>query len=322
MQEREKRIFGMLAGCALGDAMGMPSEGMDAKTIRTTFGTIRRFLPSCEKDVLGRSFKAGQVTDDTINTLLVCDAVIAGQGSFDPFVYLSLLQTWICENRGQSQYMIGPSTKQALQAIADGIPLEEAGRNGTTNGAAMKAAPLGIISDYKRLDQLIDHVSLLCLPTHHTPVAIAGASIVAALSSYALQGGCDLEEMWGLADRVCSHRKAYDLAAELDDIREYMVRHEKAEILRYLEKKGTGIETIQTIPAVLALLELSGLDPYECAVLAAGLGGDTDTIGAISCSICGAIHLDIDETFVSVLEQVNGIDFSAYARNLSKYGSS
>lgn len=60
MQEREKRIFGMLAGCALGDAMGMPSEGMDAKTIRTTFGTIRRFLPSCEKDVLGRSFKAGQ----------------------------------------------------------------------------------------------------------------------------------------------------------------------------------------------------------------------------------------------------------------------
>lgn len=76
----------MLAGCALGDAMGMPSEGMDAKT-------IRRFLPSCEKDVLGRSLKAGQVTDDTINTLLVCDAVIAGQGSFDPFVYLSLLQT-------------------------------------------------------------------------------------------------------------------------------------------------------------------------------------------------------------------------------------
>lgn len=133
--------------------------------------------------------------------------------------------------------MIGPSTKQALQAIADGIPLEEAGRNGTTNGAAMKAAPLGIISDYKRLDQLIDHVSLLCLPTHHTPVAIAGASIVAALSSYALQGGCDLEDMWGLAERVCSHRKAYDLAAELDDIREYMVRHEKAEILRYLEKR-------------------------------------------------------------------------------------
>lgn len=215
MQEREKRIFGMLAGCALGDAMGMFSEGMDAKTIRS-------FLPFCEKDVLGRLFK----------------------------------------------------------------------------------------------------VSLLCLPTHHTPVAIAGASIVAALSSYALQGGCDMEDMWGLAERVCSHWKAYDLAAELDDIREYMIRHEKAEILRYLEKKGTGIETIRTIPAVLTLLELSGPDPYECAVLAASLGGDTDTIGAISCSICGTVHPDIDETLVSVLEQVNGIVFSAYARNLAKYGSS
>lgn len=74
-------------------------------------------------------------------------------------------------------------------------------------------------------------------------------------------------------------------------------------------KKGTGIETIRTIPAVLTLLELSGPDPYECAVLAASLGGDTDTIGAISCSICGTVHPDIDETLVSVLEQVNGIVF-------------
>ena len=40
--------------------------------------------------------------------------------------------------------LLGPSTKRALAALLAGTPLDETGRTGTTNGAAMRITPVGV----------------------------------------------------------------------------------------------------------------------------------------------------------------------------------
>lgn len=67
-----------------------------------------------------------------------------------------------------------------MDKITQGVPIEETGVTGTTNGASMKTAPIGIISDYQDLPTLVKNVAEICLPTHNTTITIAGASAVAA----------------------------------------------------------------------------------------------------------------------------------------------
>lgn len=59
-------------------------------------------------------------------------------------------------------------------------------------------------------------------------------------------------------------------------------------------------------------------DPLKCARYAANIGGDTDTMGAMACGICGAIcgadaFLKED---VELLESVNEIDFEELAQKI------
>lgn len=86
------------------------------------------------------------------------------------------------ENSGVSAYVSGPSTLKALDKIAKGVPVEEAGVTGTTNGAAMKIAPIGIVSDYREMQNLIKNVYQICLPTHNTKIAIAALQPLPLLS--------------------------------------------------------------------------------------------------------------------------------------------
>ena len=84
--------------------------------------------------------------------------------------------------------LLGPSTRSAVAAVAAGRPLEEAGRYGTTNGAAMRIAPVGIAVPATDLDLLVDRVVEASWVTHNTGVALAGAAAVAAAVSAGLDG--------------------------------------------------------------------------------------------------------------------------------------
>lgn len=326
MNTLENKIKGLLIGCACGDAMGMPSEMMSMDTFHNAFPEgIHTFEPSSSYDFMGRHFQAGQVTDDTINTLLVCDTIIEGNGSFDLSRYLGKLTRWIEDNAQISSSVIGPSTAKALKAIQQGIPVTESGKFGTTNGAAMKISPLGIINSYTDMDALINNVHQLCLPTHNTTIAVTGASIIAALVSFSLRENVRMKDLWNLAfaviekcDNIGNPIPSPFLAYRLQNLHDYMETHTEAETLEYLQTAyGTGMETIETLPAVMTLLAVSHLDPLKCAATAANLSGDTDTIGSIATAICGAIHPDFPQEIVQLLEEVNHIDFGKYAKALA-----
>ncbi len=75
MVELLDRFQGCLLGGAVGDALGMPTEGYTAEEIQTRFGPIRDMLPAPEGH-FHTGLEAGQFTDDTEETLILAESMI------------------------------------------------------------------------------------------------------------------------------------------------------------------------------------------------------------------------------------------------------
>ncbi|MGX8711555.1 MAG: ADP-ribosylglycohydrolase family protein [bacterium] len=318
------RIRGVLIGGACGDAMGMPTEFWTQEHILSRFPQgIDGFLPSQPDDFFGRSMSAGEITDDTINTVMIADMIAENHGSINTESYLKRLIAWKNESE-VAALVCGPSTLKALEAIERGVSVEVTGKLGTTNGAAMKISPVGILSDYRRPDALIGSVSAICKPSHNTSIAIQGASVVAAMVSYAVSGGNDIHAMWELAEEISVRAKpsgfqipSASLTERMKLAKQLIQNRTAAEAMKKLyDVVGTGVETIETIPSVLAVIELSEGDPLASAKISASLGGDTDTIGAISTAICGGMNPDFADSLVRELENVNHLDFDRLSSRL------
>ena len=63
---------------------------------------------------------------------------------------------------------------------------------------------------------------------------------------------------------------------------------EAAEVIYTLV--GTSLATQESVPAAFAVLSVIPDDPWRACLLAASLGGDTDTIAAVAGAIAGACH--------------------------------
>ena len=323
-EELHSRIRGVLIGGAYGDAMGMPTEFWTQEHISTRFPQgVSRLLPSQPDDFFGRAMQAGEITDDTINTMMIANMIVENHGMINTESYIRQLIKWKNESE-VAALVCGPSTLKALEAIERGVSVEVTGKLGTTNGAAMKISPVGIISDYRDPDTLISKVSMICKPSHNTSIAIQGAGIVASMVSYAVSGGNDIDEMWSLAEEIAGRAKncGFQIPSasliERMKLAKQMIRHgTTAEAVKNLyDIIGTGVETIETIPSVLAVVELSEGDPLVSAKISASLGGDTDTIGAISTAICGGMHPDFSDSLVRDLESVNSLHFDDLSSKL------
>ena len=329
--ELVNRIKGCLVGCAYGDAMGMPTEMMTPEKIRMVFPDgVHKLEPSTEYDFIGRRFSAGEVTDDTVNTVLVCESIIENNGVFDTEKYINMLLEWVRNNGDKNPYIMGPNTLKAITAIQNGADMRTTGRYSTSNGSAMKISPIGIVYDYRDKKNFIDAVEKLCLPTHNTSIAISGAAAVAACVSYAIRGGSNLDELWELAKEFIIAAKergnqlpSASLLARMDALESILKAYKEEEVVNQLQLFfGTGVETIETIPAVMTIVMLAKGDPYKSAEISANIGGDTDTIGAISTAICGALNPIFEESVISVLEAVNDIGFEELSTRLMMYSNS
>lgn len=319
------RIKGVLIGGAYGDAMGMPTEFWTQEHIQVRFPRgIEELLPSQEDDFFGRTMAAGEITDDTINTMMIAKMIIENHGMINTERYINQLIQWKNES-DIAALVCGPSTLKALEAIERGISVEETGKFGTTNGAAMKISPIGMITDYRDIDALIQKVSMICKPSHNTSIAIQGASIVAGIVSYVVSGGKDIERIWNLAEGIAGQALNHGFRLPSASIVQRMKLAKKiirnctiTEALENLyEVIGTGVETIETIPSVLAVIEISKGDPMLAAKLSASLGGDTDTIGAIATGICGGMNPNFSDSLIKDLERTNHLNFDELSIALS-----
>ncbi len=295
-QDVQDRALGAMTGLAVGDAIGMPTQLMRPRDIAADYGQITGLVAAGPRQVIAAGMPAGAITDDTEQALLLARLLIKGGGQLDPVVLAAALLEW---ERGMAAKgsidLLGPSTKQAVGLISAGVPPAEAGRNGATNGAAMRIAPVAIATPAEPLPALIDAVVAASTVTHNTSIGLAAAAAVAAAVSAAVDGASRAEciEIAVAAAGLAADRGHWVPGGQIGPRIAWAAEHLKktppAAWLGELDAVvGTGVQAQESVVAAFALLAVvpSG---WDAVCLAASTGGDTDTIGAIAGAVFGAL---------------------------------
>lgn len=327
--EIKNAILGCLYGQATGDAMGMPSELWRQDKVQQFFGWIDDFLPGPDENIAAIGFRAGEVTDDTHQAIALMDAIISCNGRVEPKVIAQNILAWANRINAFDKNIFGPTSKQSLLAIQAGVPISEIVSNGVTNGAAMRIAPVGCVASTADRNQFIKTAEAACIPTHKSDIAIAGATVIAWAISRAIEQASWSQikkELPMLADEVqllyastFSPSLGQRISLAFQKASELQSHSPQATLKELYDFIGAGMDTIESIPCALAIVDLTNGDPVMCAKYCANLGGDTDTIGAMAGAISGALSgiQSFPQEWIALINNSNSIDFHPYAEILA-----
>ncbi len=330
------RALGSLYGVALGDAMGMPGELWSRPQIQRHFGRITEFLPGPDGHFVVDGFVRAQVTDDTQQMIMLAESIDHAGGHVDILTLAEDLVAWADRVGASEGHFLGPTSAKVIDRLRTGADPLDTGVAGTTNGAAMRIAPIGVLCPSGDLDALLRDVAASCKIAHGTNIAIAGAAMVAAAIAVAMDASPEEPAAETIPRAIDASLRAarrgmslgVDAAgASLEERTKLGVAAAARgttddEFLQYIyDVVGASTETTESIPAALAIVVRAGGDPVRSALLSANLGGDTDTIGAIAGGVSGALggFSSIPEHFIADLNAANDLPLAALAEKLVGY---
>ncbi len=273
-------IQGCILGTAVGDAIGLPREGLSARRAARLFGSA----PLGHRLLMGR----GMISDDTEHTCMVAQALLASEGEPDAFARSLAwkLRWWLLGLPAG----LGSATARSILKLWMGFPPHRSGVWSAGNGPAMRSAILGLYAGDDD-DLLLRLVHASTVLTHSDPAAEHGALAVALAARYgAVQGakGIRVAEFLAQTER---YLKDAPLMHLLNKVVEHL--HRGDDVSAYAATLGLrgGVSGYinHTVPVALyCWLRWPGdfRAAVESAVL---LGGDTDTTGAIAGAIMGAM---------------------------------
>lgn len=164
-----KALYGSLLGGAVGDAYGLPFEGMRPQRIAKIFSPEQRYH-------LIPLIHGGMVSDDTEHAIMTVQAYIASAGDVQKFrqALKWRMVAWLWTLPAG----VGMATGRSIFKMMLGF--SNTGVYSAGNGGAMRSAVLGILcTDVEQLKQFV-HISTTL--THTDPKAYQGALLVALLA--------------------------------------------------------------------------------------------------------------------------------------------
>ncbi len=322
------KAWGCLAGLALGDALGMPTEFLTPDQIAAEYGRVVNLVSPPDwhpHAVLPR----GRITDDTEQALALAEVYLR-DGRMSAEAVAQAMLDWATAQSEHLAFYLGPSTRRALEALRAGESPRQSGRQGKTNGAAMRIAPVGIVNGGDPEGALSDAVEA-CLPTHGTTLAISGAAAVACAVAEAMRKGATLDSVLEAAAEGAVRGRQHGAWVWTPPLERRialalrLVRQAESEAKALSALYGcVGVDMLVTesVPTAFGLVALAEGDPMQAARYAANIGGDTDTIGAIAGAVCGALRgiEAVDRAMLAEVERVNGFDLETVARGLVAVG--
>lgn len=267
----EHRFEGCLLGLAVGDALGARFEGQSAEWIASRFSEPQSLIdhPPCNEL---------WYTDDTQMMIGVAETLVAcGQ----------ILEERLCEafvanyvpSRGY-----GRGARVVVEAMEGGRDYRHIAEThypggSLGNGAAMRVAPVGLFFR-DDLSQVWKQARLSAAPTHTHPQGIEGAQLLA--TAVALASRSDTFDANAFFSQLIDR-------CESGEYRQRLQLASKIRTCRDLGSLGNGIEAIESVPTAITCFALTPNSYRDVIANAIFLGGDTDTIAAMSGAICGAL---------------------------------
>lgn len=263
-----ERIRAGILAFAAGDAFGAPWEGASPEDLRRAdLGSFRR----------REDWPRGATSDDTAQLILTARVLCSSERDLQRR-FIELLAAEFPRMRGA-----GPTTTKAVRRW------EESGlvgaTDGGTNGAAMRALPIGWATPVDDPELRRRRVLSLSRATHGAPGALIAAGTVAAMGSWSLErisieAICD-----GASAEAAALRGALHADVKIDAL------EAAAEGAWTPPAAGVSLDAIETAAAVLHVLR--GADGLAEGIEAAiRLGGDTDTVAAIVAGVLGGRGAD------------------------------
>ncbi|MGM9836808.1 MAG: ADP-ribosylglycohydrolase family protein [Muribaculaceae bacterium] len=203
--------------------------------------------------------KGSRFTDDTVMTLAVAEWLM-----IDPEHRPGTLVA--CMQRLGRKYPYAGYGKMFSRWLMSGHP-QPYGSFG--NGSAMRVSPVGLYAN--SLEEALELARITASVSHNHPEGIKGAQAIAGCVF--LHKNISLGEEEEIR-RFITEKIGYNLDFNLDDIR---------------NAYGFDVTCQGSVPvAIKAYLERSGYPAEKALRLAISMGGDSDTIGAMTASIAGA----------------------------------
>lgn len=274
---RRDKYRGALLGTAIGDALGAPFEGQATVDLDGLAAWAGAETPLCW-------------TDDTHMLLGVAESLLECGGFDGPHMAGRLAANWRAEPwRG---YGAGPP--QVFQALEQGVAWDEAarrlfeGQGSLGNGAAMRVAAVALAAGGNR-DRVVALARQTAQITHAHELGQQGAALQACAVAWLLEAqpsgpGWHTDD---LLEGVRGAAPAPPFQRRLDALAQGAVSWSARDAVAVL---GNGIQAPEAVPAALFAF-LGHPRSFPDAVQAAvRLGGDTDTIAAMTGALAGALH--------------------------------
>jgi ADP-ribosylglycohydrolase len=272
------RVAGLILGTAVGDALGLPREGLSAGRASRWYGE----LPLKHALVFGR----GMCSDDTEHTCMVAQAWLAANGDPNRFVHSFAwrLRFWLLGLPAG----IGGATLKSIVKLWVGFPTTKSGVWSAGNGPAMRAAIIGVLASEEN-DALFNKLvsSISCI-THSDPRAEEGARVVAVAARIAVKGLATIGPIETI-DRVRSSVEANEISALLDNVRRALVDQTSPAGFANMIGCDKGVSGFvnHTVPVALFCWLRNPTDFRAALESVIRLGGDTDSTAAITGALAG-----------------------------------
>ena len=271
------KFKGALVGCAVGDALGAPVEGLPPEEIALEYGRVTTFLD-------GR-FGAGRVTSNTQMAIALSQSILE-MGRCDREHVGRVFGRWmkasddgVKEARG-----IGVACATASRNLYEGTSPYESGVPSAGCGAATRTAPVGL-RYYHQPDVLVRAATEQALLTHTDPAAAGGAVAVALAVSLGIrvEGVGDrssfIEEIAGFVRNIDP-----GLAGKIACLTDFL----EASPEDGFDFFGNSGYVMEAVPGALFAFLRSPDNFEESVVTAASAGGDSSSLGAIAGAVSGA----------------------------------
>jgi len=283
-RDLRSKFIGALLGTAVGDALGAPLEGWSRERVARVYGEAGRL-----------EMVEGRYTDDTEQMIGVAESLLRNTG----FDGADMARTLVRNMNPKRGY--GPGSRAAFERLRAGEQWDEAaqglfgGMGSYGNGAAMRIAPVGLYyyDNPKELREVAYQSSQI---THAHELGKEGAALQAFAIALAVRE--DRNEMLSQLDEFVHHELYKNKLRRM----ERLLRTE-ASSGEVIAELGNGMAAFDSVPT--AIYSFLRFDDFERSVVyAIRLGGDTDTIGAMTGAICGAYYGDqaIPSEWVARLE--------------------
>lgn len=294
MKKDIDRVRGALYGVAVGDALGAPLEFMDAESIQQKHGTVR--------DMIGGGWlnvKPGEVTDDTQMTLCVARGIVSAPD--DPVVSVGVnflrwvdgrpkdigstcasaiscaryiaRNTYIPDDRNNRYITHAHFIPGAYDWLAAALATHnDSGHMSAGNGSLMRTVYTGLY--YDSVISAIRNAEKISQMTHYDPRATSAcAAYSAAIYSLVREDNVDKRRL-DMCNVIESVAAAWYNCSVISS--------------GSFTPNPSGYVVDSFAAALHCICTTSSFE--EALVKAVNLGGDADTIGAITGGLAGALY--------------------------------